>query len=89
MELDDGIKERCSLKKFLECVYLYDSRAYSLGKIDGMCPMMDMPNHSLNPNATYFQSVYNNGMSMKAVRNIKRGEEITISYGPKTNSHFV
>ena len=48
---------KSSLKEFLEYNYLVDSRAFAVESQNiSMCPMIDMLNHSADPNTNHYQS---------------------------------
>ena len=47
---------------------------------NGVCLKMSRFNHSCRPNAQYFWNVDTNTRDVRALRKIKQGEEITLSY---------
>ena len=49
---------------------------------NGVCLKMSRFNHSCRPNAQYFWNVDTNTRDVRALRKIKRGEEITLCYFP-------
>lgn len=74
-----------SLEEYRKAFYLIQSRSFRF-QVNGqntnaMVPVLDMPNHSNNYNALQNWDVNKGGFEMVAQRNIKRGEEIALSYG--------
>ena len=49
---------------------------------NGLCLKMSRFNHSCRPNAQYFWNEDTNKRDLRTLRNIKEGEEITVSYSP-------
>merc|ERR550517_220448 len=47
---------------------------------NGVCIKMSRFNHSCRPNATYFWNVDTNTRDLRTLRNVKEGEEMTVSY---------
>ncbi|KPM06712.1 SET and MYND domain-containing protein 4-like protein [Sarcoptes scabiei] len=51
-----------------------------------ICLVSSFFNHSCNPNVAW--SVDENGITLRALRSIRPGEQLTISYGPKRSNDF-
>jgi hypothetical protein len=84
--------DRFTLREFTWAWWAAATRGFGLsihGKHEsGMVPFADMLNHSQEPNATWAGD-HSRGMDVKALRRIRKGEEITISYGTKANTEWL
>ena len=72
---------------------IYGSRSYNLDVTEGLVPISDMLNtdkvSKLNVGWTYIKNFDGKeGFIMKAIKNIKRGEEFLIQYGYKSSYNF-
>ena len=55
----------------------------------GFVPYIDMFNHSYDTQVKWVFSDQQKGFLVKAQQDISRGEEIFLSYGKKSDSHFL
>lgn len=55
---------------------------------NALVPIADLINNSLTPNAVWFFDHAKNVFVVKSTQNIKKGDEILISYGEKCNSRL-
>lgn len=87
--VDLGSSDSCpSFQAFLEARLLVSSRTFSV-RIAGitqpcLAPLADMLNHSLSPNVAWRQ--FGSQIEIYCCRNIDSDEELTLSYGEKSNS---
>lgn len=65
-----------SQEKAFRVVAIMDTNEFQ----NGVCLKMSRFNHSCRPNAQYFWNVDTNTRDVRALRKIKQGEEITLSY---------
>jgi hypothetical protein len=81
---NQAIKDNVTLDELMHVNSMILSRKFNLSSetiTDCMVPFADMANHSDDNNIAYSYSWPHRGVVYRALRNIKRGEEITISYG--------
>lgn len=62
---------------------LFPSKAYSI------CPMIDMANHNTYPNANVSFEYFANSFSLATTLAIRKGEEVLISYGERSNDQLL
>ncbi len=70
--------ERKHCEKTILANYIYPWRSTLSGSI--VLGYGSLYNHSFNPNADWKQNFKNESMVYRALRDIKRGEEITVNY---------
>jgi SET domain-containing protein len=71
-------KERKSVEKTIFNFYIYPWRSTRSGSL--VLGYGSLYNHSFDPNADWKQNFRTNSMVYKALRPIKKGEEITVNY---------
>lgn len=71
-------KERKQLEKTIFAYYIYPWRSTRSGSL--ALGYGSIYNHSFTPNADWKQNFKTNSMVYRALRDIKKGEEITINY---------
>jgi len=71
-------KERLHAEKTILNYYIYPWK--SLKSASVVLGYGSIINHSFNPNADWKQSFKSNTMIFRAVKDIKKGEEITVNY---------
>ena len=70
--------ERKHCEKTILANYIYPWRSTRSGSV--VLGYGSLYNHSFNPNADWKQNFKNESMVYRALRDIKRGEEITVNY---------
>ncbi|KRX06042.1 Rubisco LSMT, substrate-binding domain [Pseudocohnilembus persalinus] len=58
-------------------------------KNNALVQLADMINHSGNPNCEWVFNEQKNGLQIKALKEIERGDKITYSYGNKSNARYL
>ena len=71
-------KERKALEKTIFAYYIYPWRSTRSGSL--VLGYGSLYNHSFNPNADWRQNFKTQSMVYRAVKPIKKGEEITVNY---------
>jgi len=70
--------ERKHCEKTILAYYIYPWRSTRSGSV--VLGYGSLYNHSFNPNADWKQNFKEGNMTYRALRNIKKGEEITVNY---------
>ena len=82
-----------SLEEYTKCKYVIFSRLFSFKK-DGkthytLVPLLDLFNAHQKPNLVWYYSEKDNAMKADAKKNIKKGEELNITYGKQNNVSYL
>ena len=78
-------KERKTIEKTIFNYYIYPWRSTRSGSL--VLGYGSIYNHSFTPNADWKQDFKTNSMVYKAVRDIKKGEEITVNYNGEVDDN--
>ena len=77
-----------SFKSFIYTYLFVESRNFGGNKSRKLAPMIDLCNHSNNPNVEYGEAVDIKMFMLRAKKNIKAGEELRFNYGLKNPIDF-